>query len=62
MPGNYKVAIAVKEISIPAEPEACPALIASPRQISPVANSGLTAEVKPGRNTFNFALVSDGGN
>lgn len=60
-PGNYKVAITLKEII----PPTAPGGDTRNKRIGPAkygqpAQSGLTAEVKPGKNTFDFALVSDG--
>lgn len=59
-PGNYKVAITIKEIIPPKEPGG----LTGNKRIGPAkygqpAQSGLTAEVKPGRNTFDFPLTSD---
>ncbi len=61
-PGNYKVAVTIKEIIPPKEPggETGNKRI-GPAKYGQPAQSGLTAEVKPGKNTFDFALSSDGG-
>jgi hypothetical protein len=61
-PGSYRVAVAVKKIHPPATPEG----LTRPERISPVKyskpeQSGLTAEVEPGSNTFDFALESGAG-
>jgi hypothetical protein len=59
-PGNYQVAITIKEILPPAEAGG----LTGNKRIGPAkygrpAESGLTAEVTPGRNTIDFALQSD---
>ena len=61
-PGSYRVAVAVKKIHPPATPEG----LTRPERISPVKyskpeQSGFTAEVEPGSNTFDFALDSGAG-
>lgn len=59
-PGVYAVAVAVKKIHPPAEPGG----LTRPERLSAVkfsnpADSGLVAEVEPGRNVFDFAITSD---
>jgi hypothetical protein len=62
-PGSYKVAITLKKIIPPAEPGGDTGnKRIGPAKYGQPTESGLTAEVKPGKNTFDFALVSDGGN
>ena len=58
-PGAYLVGIAVKKITMPSTPEGMPkpTLITPPKYAS-VTESGFREEVKPGNNTFDFALVS----
>jgi hypothetical protein len=61
-PGSYRVAVAVKKI----HPAATPEGLTRPERVSPVKyakpeSSGLTAEVQPGSNTFDFALDSGAG-
>jgi len=56
-PGNYMVGVAVKKIL----PATTPGGLTQPQRISPPKyakpeESGLRAEVKPGDNTFDFAL------
>jgi len=61
-PGKYQVAIAMNKITIPADPNAMPIpTLITPAKYKSTLSSGLRAEVKPGRNTFDFDLVSDGG-
>ena len=56
------MAIAMKKITIPADPNAMPIpTLITPVKYKSTQSSGLSAEIKPGRNTFDFALVSDGG-
>lgn len=62
-PGTYLVGIAVNQISIPADANAMPqAKLITPKKYASTRNSGLKAEVKPGSNTFDFALESSAGN
>ena len=57
-PGNYTVAIAATKIIIP-EPGATPSgRPITPRHYARANESGLTAEVQPGKNTIDFSLVS----
>jgi hypothetical protein len=61
-PGKYAVAVSIKKI----HPAATPEGLTRPERISPIKyskpmESGLTAEVAPGGNTFDFDLVSDAG-
>jgi len=58
-PGKYNVAVSVKKIHPPAEPGGLtrPERV-SPEKYSKPATSGLAREVKPGNNTFDFALSS----
>ena len=58
-PGKYKVAIVAVEAQpvTPGQPELPPKLL-TPAKYNNVATSGLTAEVKPGSNSFKFDLVS----
>lgn len=61
-PGNYQVAIAMKKITIPADPHAMPIpTLITPAKYKSTQSSGLHAEVKPGRNKLDFALQSDTG-
>lgn len=61
-PGSYLVAISVNKITIPADPNAMPIPTAMvPKKYSSTVSSNLSADVKPGSNTFDFSLVSDGG-
>lgn len=61
-PGNYLVAVAIKKITIPADPNAMPiATLLTPQKYTSAQKSGLKAEVKPGSNTFDFELQSNGG-
>lgn len=58
-PGTYLVGIAVNQVTIPADPAAMPQpKLITPRKYSNSRDSGLKAEVKPGKNTFDFALSS----
>jgi hypothetical protein len=58
-PGDYLVSVSVTEI-IPAKivGDAPSGRRLTPRRFSDPTKSGFTAEVKPGRNTFDFALTS----
>jgi hypothetical protein len=61
-PGDYQVAIVMNKITIPADPNAMPIPTPiTPAKYKSTLTSGLRAEVKPGRNTFDFQLASDGG-
>jgi hypothetical protein len=58
-PGNYLIGVSVKRIHAPSQPGG----LTRPEQISPPkyakpATSGFRAKVKPGGNTFDFALNS----
>jgi hypothetical protein len=58
-PGSYRVSIAVKQIIPPADPVEMPrARLISPTRYSDLSQSDLKAEVKPGNNSFDFALES----
>jgi hypothetical protein len=58
-PGNYLVGIAIKELTQPTNGVDMPsAKLVTPAKYNNVAQSGLKAEVKPGSNTFDFALQS----
>jgi hypothetical protein len=59
-PGRYQVAIAMKKITIPADPNAMPIpTLITPTKYKSTATSGLHADVSPGRNDVDFSLVSD---
>jgi len=61
-PGSYQVAVSVNKITIPADRNAMPIpTLMVPKKYTSTASSNLSAEVKPGSNTFDFPLVSDGG-
>src|SRR5262249_17855085 len=62
-PGNYAVAIAMRKITVPSDPNAMPVpTLITPKKYTSTTTSGLKAEVKPGSNTFNFDLTTSGGN
>ena len=58
-PGNYAVTVAVKKIHPPAEPGGLtrPERLSATKFSEPT-DSGLTADVKPGSNRFDFAITS----
>jgi hypothetical protein len=58
-PGNYMVGVAVKKILPPAEPGGLtqPQRLSDPKYARP-EESGFRADVKPGDNTFDFAINS----
>jgi hypothetical protein len=60
-PGDYRVGVSVKKILPPAKPESLPIpkRMSREKDSSP-ESSGLEANVKPGANTFDFALSSAG--
>jgi hypothetical protein len=59
-PGAYQVAIAIKRISPGANEYAeTKATLISPAKYGSIPSSGLRADVKQGRNTINFDLVSN---
>ena len=59
-PGAYLVGIAVKKVTIPADPNAMPQpTLITPKKYASVTESGLREEVNPGANTFDFALSSN---
>ena len=59
-PGAYQVGIAVKKINPPAKRDALPLpTLMTPRKYASVIESGLREDVKPGSNTFDFALASE---
>jgi hypothetical protein len=61
-PGNYRVTVAVTETIMPDDPNAMPVpKLLTPAKYGNTQNSGLRAEVKPGSNTFDFALSSQPG-
>ena len=57
VPGSYMVGVAVKKILPPAEPGGLtrPQRLSDPKYAKP-EESGFRADVKPGGNTFDFAL------
>ncbi|WP_425615520.1 carboxypeptidase-like regulatory domain-containing protein [Anatilimnocola sp. NA78] len=58
-PGSYQVTIVANEVIIPTDPYASPIpKLLTPAKYSVPAKSGLTAEVKPGANKFDFDLKS----
>jgi hypothetical protein len=58
-PGSYLVSIAVQKVTPPATPEGMPqATLVSPAKFADITKSGLREDVKPGANTFDFALSS----
>jgi hypothetical protein len=58
-PGTYQVAIVANDILMPTQPYGSPIpKLITPPQYSNVTTSGFTAEVKPGKNTFNFEMVT----
>jgi hypothetical protein len=58
-PGSYMVGVAVKKILPPAEPGGLtrPQRLSDPKYAKP-EESGFRADVKPGHNTFDFAITS----
>jgi hypothetical protein len=60
-PGAYKVAVSIKKVEPPVNRDAMPkATSISPEKYANAAQSGLRADVKPGRNSIDFALSSKG--
>jgi hypothetical protein len=60
-PGDYMVAVSVKRVEPPVNRDALPkATPISPEKYASAAQSGLRADVKPGRNSIDFALSSKG--
>ena len=60
-PGTYMVTIAVKKITPPKTQDAMPqSTLISAAKFSRVGESGLRSEVKPGRNSIDFAVSSKG--
>lgn len=58
-PGSYNVAISAIQLTMPTEKGDSPSgRPMTPRHYARAAESGLHAEVKPGHNTFDFALES----
>src|SRR5262249_38316048 len=58
-PGSYGVAVTVTKIVPPSAPGGTPSgRLLSPPEYSDPRNSGLHADVKAGRNRFDFALSS----
>jgi hypothetical protein len=58
-PGSYRVSIAIKQIIPAADPAEMPrARLISPTRYSDLSQTDLKAEVKPGNNSFDFALES----
>lgn len=58
-PGKYLVSISAAKIIPPAQPgEAAGGRPATPRLYADPRRSGLTAEVRSGSNTFDFAILS----
>jgi hypothetical protein len=58
-PGSYLVGIAAQKVTPPATPEGMPqATLVSPAKYADITKSGLREDVKPGRNSFDFALSS----
>ena len=61
VPGPYLIGIAVKKITMPTDPDEMPQpTLITPKKYASVTASGLREEVKPGNNTFDFALKSNG--
>jgi hypothetical protein len=59
LPGKYLVSVSATEIIPPKIPGEAPSgRLATPRQYADAKNSGFTAEVAAGSNTFDFALSS----
>jgi hypothetical protein len=59
LPGRYLVSVSATEIIPPKiAGEAPSGRLASPPKYAEPKNSGFTADVTPGRNTFDFALLS----
>lgn len=60
-PGKYRVAVAVKKVTPAAQRDSLPtAKLITPEKYSSTQQSGFLHEVKPGRNTIDFALSSKG--
>jgi len=60
-PGVYKVAVSINKVEPPVNRDAMPkATPISPQKYANAAQSGLRANVKPGRNSIDFALSSKG--
>jgi hypothetical protein len=58
-PGTYLVAISVKKVAPPVNQYALPqATLISPPRYGSIAQSGLHAEVKKGRNSIDFEMLS----
>jgi len=58
-PGTYLIAIAVKRVTPPKNQDGLPQLtLLTPAKYASGTQSGLRGEVKPGRNTIDFALSS----
>jgi hypothetical protein len=60
-PGTYRVAIAVKKVTPATQQDGLStATLITPEKYSSTQQSGFRHEVKPGRNTIDFALSSKG--
>ena len=58
-PGTYLVAVSAKKITIPTNPSVMPQpTLITPKKYENITESGFREEVKPGSNTFDFALNS----
>jgi hypothetical protein len=58
-PGSYLVGITVQKVTPPTARESMPqATLVSPAKYGDIIQSGLRADVKAGRNTFDFNLSS----
>jgi hypothetical protein len=60
-PGTYSVAVSIKKVDPPVNRDAMPkATSIAPEKYASAVQSGLRADVKPGRNSIDFALSSKG--
>jgi hypothetical protein len=58
-PGTYLVGVTMNRITMPTTPGGMPQpTLITPKKYASVTQSGFREEVKPGRNTFDFALSS----
>jgi hypothetical protein len=58
-PGTYLVGVTMNRITMPTTPGGMPQpTLITPKKYANVTESGFREEVKPGRNTFDFALSS----
>jgi hypothetical protein len=61
-PGTYLLGLSAKKITMPATREDMPkATLITPPKYESVTESGFRADLKPGSNTFDFALESKPG-